>query len=176
MRLLLSPPFVIRSYEPEDAPSLAQHANNRKIWRNVRDGFPHPYELAHAQAFIDRIRAEFARTVFAIAVDDQVVGGIGLTVGDDVERFSAELGYWLAEPYWGRGTTTEAVQAVTDYGFHALGLHRIYALPYAWNPASCRVLEKAGYTLEGRLREASFKDGQFVDQLLYARIRTPPPD
>jgi ribosomal-protein-alanine N-acetyltransferase len=139
----------IRPPREGDAPSLAGHANDREIWRNLRDGFPHPYALADAEA----------------------VGGIGLHPGQDVERFGAELGYWLGRPYWGQGLTTAAVRAVTGYGFEALGLERVFALPYARNPASARVLEKAGFTLEGVLRRSAFKDGEFVDQRLYAALR-----
>jgi RimJ/RimL family protein N-acetyltransferase len=109
-------------------------------------------------------------TMFAIAVDDEAVGGIGFTVLTDVERVSAEIGYWLGELYWGRGFVTEALVAITRYAIDTCGLTRVYALPFASNRASCRVLEKAGYTLEARLRRSAIKDGQIVDQLQYSFI------
>jgi RimJ/RimL family protein N-acetyltransferase len=152
--------------------SLAHHANDRRIWRNLRDRFPHPYNLSHAEAFITMTMKMSPRTFFAIAVDGEAVGGIGYTLHDDVERASAEVGYWLGALLWGRGIATSALIALTRYAFdqHA-DLHRIFAVPYAWSTASVRVLEKAGYSLEGRMRRSAIKDGQVTDQLLYAILR-----
>lgn len=161
----------IRPYSLRDAPDLARRANNRKVWRNLRDAFPHPYTLDHAEAFISRVTEMDPQTNWCIAVDGRAAGGIGLKLHEDVERFSAELGYWLAEEFWGRGITSAAVSAVSDHALQAFGLNRIFAEPYAWNPASCRVLEKAGFQREGVLRRAAFKDGQVVDKFMYARIR-----
>jgi RimJ/RimL family protein N-acetyltransferase len=161
---------VIRSWQEGDADSLAAHANNRKIWRNLRDAFPHPYSVADAQAFIQSARAQSPEARFAIEVDGRAVGGIGFTLGADVERVSAEVGYWLGEDYWGRGITTEALKAVTRYAAQAHRLTRIYAVPYEWNQASFRVLEKAGYTWEARLRRSAIKDGQVIDQVLFAYV------
>ncbi len=163
---------LIRPYATTDAQALASRADNRKVWRNLRDAFPHPYTLDHAEAFISRVNEMDPQTNWCIAVDGQAAGGIGLKLHEDVERFSAEMGYWLAEEHWGRGIVSEAVAAVSDYAFGAFGLNRIFATPYDWNPASCRVLEKAGFQREGVLRRAAFKDGQVVDQVMYARIRT----
>ena len=109
-------------------------------------------------------------TMFAIAVADEAVGGIGFTVLTDVERVSAEIGYWLGEPFWGQGIVTEALVAVTRYAIDTCRLTRVYALPFASNKGSCRVLEKAGYTVEGHLRRSAIKDGHIVDQLQYAFI------
>ena len=164
----------IRPYRRDDAEALANHANNRKVWLNMRDAFPHPYSLEHAQAFLDMVAAQNPLRFFAIATNREIIGGIGVTRNEDVHRFTAELGYWLAEPYWGRGVMTEAVAKFTDYVFDQFGLMRIYAEPYAENAASCRVLEKAGYTLEGRLRASVVKEGRVLDQLLYAQIRAVP--
>src|SRR6266498_2626432 len=144
----------IRSWRAGDEPALAQHANNRKIWLNVRDRFPHPYTLADAEEWVARVTAAVPETQFAIEVDGAAAGGIGVFLQEDVERYSAEIGYWLGEAYWGRGLATSAVQRFTEYAFEAFGLCRIYATVFAWNPASCRVLEKAGYQLEGRLRQS----------------------
>ncbi len=106
-------------------------------------------------------------TFFAIAVNGEAVGGIGFVPLTDVERVSAEVGYWLGEPFWGRGLATEAVIAISRYAIEHHGLTRLFALPFAYNPASCRVLEKAGYQLETRLRRSAIKDGVIVDQMLY---------
>ncbi len=161
----------IRSWRPGDAPSLSRHADNRKIWLNVRDHFPHPYTLADAEAWIEGAAATRPETQFAIEVDGEAAGGIGVFLQDDVGRRSAELGYWLGEAHWTRGLMTDAVRRFTAYAFDAYDLLRIYALVFEWNPASCRVLEKAGFLLEGRLRRAVVKDGTVMDQWVYAVIR-----
>ena len=160
---------VVRSFRMADAESLALHANNRKVWINLRDVFPHPYAVGDAKAFIEATLKKDPVTDFAIAVDDEAVGAIGFGLHGDVERVSAEIGYWLGEAFWGRGIATEALRAVTAHAMAEHGLTRIYAVPYEWNPASARVLEKAGYVLEGRMRRSAIKDGQIIDQLLYAR-------
>jgi len=107
---------------------------------------------------------------FAIAVDGAAVGGIGFVPQHDVDRVSTEVGYWLGESLWGRGITTEALIAITRYAIATHGLTRTFALPFAHNAASCRVLEKAGYVLEARLRKSAIKDGQILDQMQYAFI------
>ena len=165
--------YIIRDWQVEDAPSIAKHADNRKVWINLRDVFPHPYSLQDAEAFLSRVIDATPRTVFAIATDSEAIGSIGLMLGNDVHRFTAEMGYWLAEPYWGKGIMTQAVKCLTAYAIHELKLHRLFAEPYSTNPASARVLEKAGYICEGVLRSNAFKDGQIIDQLLYSYIANP---
>jgi RimJ/RimL family protein N-acetyltransferase len=161
---------VVRSWRPADAEPLARHADNRKVWINLRDAFPHPYTLRDARDFIRSVVQRTPETMFAIAVDDEPIGGIGFVLHPDVERVSAEIGYWLGEPFWGRGIASEALAAVTRYAIDTHALTRIYAVPFAWNAASCRVLEKAGYVLEARLRHSAVKDGQLLDQMQYAFI------
>lgn len=160
----------VRSYVIEDVRSLALHANNRKVWLNLRDRFPHPYTEADGRAFIEAALSREPQTSFAIAVDGAAVGGIGFSLHEDVERVSAEIGYWLGEPFWGRGITTEALRAVTAYAIERHSLTRVHAVPFEWNAPSFRVLEKAGYVLEGRMRRSAVKDGRIVDQLLYAYV------
>ncbi|MFN8177837.1 MAG: GNAT family N-acetyltransferase [bacterium] len=172
MRLELSR-CVVRSWRAEDAPSIAPLANNRLVWINLRDAFPHPYTLADAEAFIRAALALSPPTRFAIDVDGRAVGSIGLSLHTDVERVSAEIGYWLGEPYWGRGIMTEAVVAVTEHAIRAHALTRVFAVPYEWNPASFRVLEKAGYACEARMRRSAIKDGKVIDQRLYAFVPEP---
>jgi RimJ/RimL family protein N-acetyltransferase len=169
MRLCLTK-CDVRSWRPSDVEPLAEHANNRHVWINLRDRFPHPYTKADARAFIRWARQQEPETAFAIAVDDVAIGGIGFVMNVDVERVSAEIGYWLGEPFWGRGIATEALVATTQYVVETHGLTRVYALPFAWNRPSCRVLEKAGYVLEARLRRSAIKDGRITDQLQYAFI------
>jgi [ribosomal protein S5]-alanine N-acetyltransferase len=163
----------VRSWEPDDLESLIKYADNRSIWLNLRDRFPHPYTRRAGREFLRYARSQQPETTFAIAVDGEAVGGIGFTILTDVERVSAEIGYWLGEPFWGRGIVAEALGAVTNHAVETYRLTRIYALPFAHNRASCRVLEKAGYRIEAHLRRSAIKDGQIVDQLQYAFIVDP---
>lgn len=159
---------TLRSLREDDAPSLARQANNRKIWRNLRDAFPHPYYEEDAKEFIGRIKSQPRESVFAIEIDNHAVGAIGLRFREDVESCTAELGYWLGEAYWGRGVATEAIQAIVEFAIDEFRLIRIDAWVFSWNPASARTLEKAGFTLEGMLRRSAIKDGQVIDRWLYA--------
>jgi len=172
MDIELSPrSCVVREFRTEDAPSLARHGNNRKVWLNLRDLFPHPYTPTHAAGYIAHVRQRPEILSFAIDVGGEAVGGISLRRGEDIERFTAELGYWLGEEYWGRGITSEAIRDITERGFALHGLIRIFAVPFARNVASCRVLEKNGYSREGLMRQSAFKDGVVEDQYLYAALR-----
>jgi len=174
MDIELRPPprsCVVREFRTDDAASLARHGNNRKVWLNLRDLFPHPYTEAHAAGYIAHVRKRPEILSFAIDVGGQAVGGISLRRGEDIERFTAELGYWLGEEYWGRGMTTDAIRDVTERGFALHGLIRIFAVPFTRNVASCRVLEKNGYAREGLMRQSAFKDGVAEDQYLYAALR-----
>lgn len=162
--------YIIRNWQIQDAPFIAKYANNRKIWINLRDAFPYPYRLEDAEVFITRVIETDPVTIFAIATQSEAIGSIGLMLGKDVHRFRAEMGYWLAEPYWGKGIMTDAVQFLTAWAFRELKLHRISAEPYATNKASHRVLEKAGFIREGVLRSNALKDGKILDQFLYSQI------
>jgi ribosomal-protein-alanine N-acetyltransferase len=161
---------TLRPWRQIDAASLVKYANNPNVARQLRDRFPHPYTAADARQFIQSIANARPTTTFAIAVGDEAVGGTGFAPGADVERFSAEVGYWLGEPFWGRGFTTEAVRLVSDYAFRTCNMLRLFALPFADNDRSIRVLEKAGYTREAILRASSVKHGLPRDQALYALV------
>jgi [ribosomal protein S5]-alanine N-acetyltransferase len=161
---------VVRSWEIRDLASLVEHANNRHIWLNLRDRFPHPYTRQDGVAFLTHARAAAPQTFFAIEVDGAAVGGIGFVLQPDVERVSAEIGYWLGEPFWGRGIASEALAAVTAYAVEHHALTRVFALPFASNTASSRVLEKCGYVLEARLVRSAVKAGAIIDQLQYAYL------
>jgi len=163
--------YSIRDWAGGDARSLARYADNRKIARWLRDRFPYPYTRFDAEAFLLAVAEQGVRTTFAIATEDEAIGGIGLELGVDVHRFTAELGYWLGEPFWGRGIMTDAVRHFTAWAFENFEVHRIHAMVFAGNRASARVLEKAGFEQEGCLRANVFKDGRIMDQLLYAKIR-----
>lgn len=168
---LVTASCTLRPLRASDAGSLARHANDRRIWLNLRDRFPHPFTVGDAERYIADVGRRARLTSFAIAVDDAAVGGISLHPGDDVERLTAEIGYWLGADLWGRGIMSDAVRATTAYGFRELGLERVFAVPFARNPASLRVLEKAGYVREGTMRRSAIKDGDILDQHLYAALR-----
>ena len=163
--------WQIRSFRPEDERAVVKYANNRKVWINLRDSFPHPYTEKDARDWIHFATQQKPETNFALASAQEASGGIGLRLQEDVHRRSAEVGYWLGEPFWGRGIATTALSALTEYAFGHFDLVRIYATTFEWNPASARVLEKAGYQYEGRLRKSVTKDGKSIDQLLYALVR-----
>jgi [ribosomal protein S5]-alanine N-acetyltransferase len=162
------PDARLRPFRRGDEDHLVESANDREIWRNVRDGFPFPYTRADAERWIAYNEGIWPAINFAIELADRVVGGVGLVLGQDVHRRTAEIGYWLARPVWGIGLATAAVRAMTRYAFAELQLVRVHAGVFVWNPASVRVLEKAGYVLEGRMRKWAYKDGEHVDAWLYA--------
>lgn len=161
----------MRPFALEDAAAIARYANNRAVWITLRDRFPHPYTLDDAVAFLGVATTQQPTGDFAIATADEAIGGIGLQRQSDVHRLSAEIGYWLGEPYWGRGIATRAVRAMTEWAFATTSLERLFACVFATNPASARVLTNAGYQFEGRLRRAVVKDGRILDQLVYATLR-----
>ena len=170
MMLLSLSRCTLRPWRNGDQMELVREANNPRVARRLRDLFPHPYTRQDADEWIARAARPSPVTDFAIEVEGHIAGGIGLLPGSDVNRVSAEIGYWLGETLWGRGIATEAVVLVTAYTFDQLNLLRMFALPFADNLASRRVLEKAGYECEAILRASSVKFGQPRDQAVYARI------
>ena len=164
--------IVVRDWRATDDQDVAAQANDRRVWLGLRDGFPHPYSIDDARAFIARALAMSPRTFLAIEVDGRIAGGIGYVLHTDIERINAEVGYWLGHAYWGRGIATTAVRLLTAHAFAANPeLRRLYAMPLVNNVASARVLEKAGYRREGVLRQNVIKDGQVLDQFMYALLR-----
>jgi ribosomal-protein-alanine N-acetyltransferase len=161
---------IVRPWRFDDVEALVRHANNRNIAKQLRDRFPYPYTRANAATFLQHATSLEPPANLAIEVGGEARGGIGFVCGSDIERFSAEIGYWLGEEYWGRGIVTEAVVLVTEHAFKARNLLRLFALPFADNIGSMRVLEKAGYICEAVLRASSVKYGQPRDQALYARL------
>ncbi len=159
---------MLRPWREGDEPSLIRHADNYEVWRRLRDRFPHPYTRPDAEEWIASARQQDPQTSLAIEVQGEAVGGIGLELGSDIERRSAEIGYWLGETFWGKGIATDAVRAMTGYGFETLDLTRVFAVPFANSSASKRVLEKCGYVQEGIMRRSAIKEGVVLDQVLYA--------
>jgi len=163
--------FQLRDWQRSDIDALVKYADNRKIWLNLRDVFPHPYTRKDAEAWLGITGERYPGTHFAIVIDGEAAGGISLIPKSDVYHRTAEIGYWLGEPFWGRGIVTTAVKAVTEWGFSTFDLCRIEAGVFGHNMASMRVLEKAGYVREGVLRKSITKDGTTMDSVLYAKIR-----
>ena len=162
---------AIRQFRRGDVDAIARHANNLEVARQLRDRFPHPYTRDDARRFV-RMATETDDDprFLAIEVDGEAAGTIGVVAGSDVERYSGEIGYWLGEPFWGRGIATEAVTLLTAHAFEHSNLLRLFALPFADNIPSARVLEKAGYVREALLRASAVKYGRPRDQWLYARV------
>ncbi|MFA6455618.1 MAG: GNAT family N-acetyltransferase [Bacteroidota bacterium] len=170
MELLLQK-SLLRPWRTGDEPSLEKHANNRRVWVNVRDHFPHPYTHGDALRWVEHASEHLSGTVFAIVVEGNAVGSIGLVSKEDVYRKSMEIGYWIGEEYWGRGIVSEAVGAVSEYAFRQFDIIRLYADVFAWNAASARVLIKNGYQFEARLKNAVIKDGMITDVMIYAKLK-----
>ena len=160
-------------WEIEDALDLVAAINNSKVLNNLRDGIPYPYTEKDAREFITATRSaeRDAQYAFAITCDGKVIGSVGVFRKDNIHRLTGELGYYIAEPYWGKGITTEAVRQILDYVFENTDIVRIFAEPFAYNLASCRVLEKAGFQFEGLLRQNAIKNGQFMDMKMYSVLK-----
>ena len=167
-----NPSLDFRPWQEGDEESLVALANNRKIWRNLTNGFPHPYRTEHAVSWISHAdRRPSDGRQWAVLVDGEIAGGVGFSRLADLATRTAAIGYWLGEPYWGRGLATEALTRATHRAFQDFDFVRLEAAVLEWNPASRRVLEKAGYTLEARQAKRVFKDGQCCDAFLYRLLR-----
>jgi RimJ/RimL family protein N-acetyltransferase len=162
---------AVRSWRADDLDALLRHADNPRVAANLRDRFPHPYTRPDGEAWLAVALAMRPETAFVIEADGGLVGGIGVTVGTDIDRVSAEVGYWLGEAAWGRGLATAALAGFSAYAFEAFGLTRLFALAFERNAASRRVLEKAGYRLVGVTRKSAIKHGEVINQALYEQTR-----
>lgn len=164
--------FSLRPWTADDLESLVKYANNFRIAKNMTDQFPHPYTLEKGKAFIGFASSETPPNILAIEVGGEAAGGIGIHPQHDIYCKNAELGYWLGEPFWGRGIISRAIVQMTEYGFRNWDIDRIFARPFGTNFGSQKALEKAGYTLEGRFEKTLYKNGEFLDELIYAIRRT----
>lgn len=164
---------VIRAWELEDAENLAVALNDKAIMDNLRDGLPYPYTSEDARSFISSMLAAEPDTVYpyAIVAGDQAIGSIAVFRCGNIHRRTAELGYYLARPYWGQGIGTEAVKQISRFVFEHTDIVRIFAEPFATNAGSCRILEKAGYELEGVLRKNAVKNGEIIDMKMYSLVK-----
>ena len=160
--------FTLRPWTINDLDDLVKFANNKEIAKYMTDQFPHPYTIEKGKAFIEFASKESPVHIFAIEVNGQAVGGIGIHPQSDIYSRNAELGYWLAEPFWGKGIITKAVQQMIDYGFENFEIDRIFARPFGTNKGSQKVLEKSGFLLEAKLEKTLFKNGEVLDELIYS--------
>lgn len=163
----------IRKWDLSDAKDLAAALSNKKVQDNLRDGLPYPYAEQDGKDFISTMLSadENETFAFAITVDNIVIGSIGIFRQENIHRQTAELGYYIAEQYWGKGIMTEAVKQICEYVFGNSDIIRIYAEPFAYNIASCRVLEKAGFQYEGTLRSNAVKNGKVIDMKMYSLLK-----
>lgn len=161
----------LRPFSMDDVSSIAKYANNENIEKWLRDGFPHPYSLKDAKDFIEPLVDMESPNIFAISLDGEAIGSLGVFFQENVYKRSAEIGYWLGEPFWGRGIMASSIRVLTQYLFSSYDLVRIFSEPYSDNIASIKTLEKAGYKYEGTKKKAVYKHGQFHDTCLYAAIK-----
>lgn len=167
----------IRKWKLTDAKDLSLALSNKKVSDNLRDGLPDPYTEKDGEEFISAMLSADVNDTFAFAIeaDGKAVGSIGVFRQGNIHRRTAELGYYLAEDYWGKGIMTNAVMQMCEYVFANSDIVRIFAEPFAYNTASCRVLEKAGFQYEGTLRSNAVKNGKISDMKMYSIIRKEKP-
>jgi ribosomal-protein-alanine N-acetyltransferase len=161
----------LRPFELSDVERLAQLANNYEIARFLTNRFPHPYTVEHAKEFIELFQKDKPCQRFAIVVNDELIGGCGINLQEDIFVNNAELGYWIAKEYQGKGYMTDALKAITNYGFENFPVTRIFCRIYGNNPASMRVAEKAGFKLEAKFDKTLVKYGEVLDEYIYAKRR-----
>jgi [ribosomal protein S5]-alanine N-acetyltransferase len=171
MHIIKTPDFILRPWKSEDIDCIVKYANNKKIADNLTNAFPYPFTKKDAEMFVQKFSGELPVKAFAIEINEEFCGAISVFPQEDVHCKNAELGYWLAEPFWGKGIITEAVKKMIEYGFATWDITRIFARPFGSNIASHRVLEKAGMTLEARFEKAIYKNGEFMDELFYSILK-----
>jgi len=164
--------FKLRKWQAADIDSLVQYADNKKIAKNLTNHFPHPYSIESGKGFIEMAMKLDPVRIFAISIDGEAVGAIGIHPQEDIFSKNAEMGYWLAEPFWNKGIMSKAVLEMVEYGFKTFDINRIFARPFGTNIGSQKVLEKAGFTLEAKFEKTIYKYGVYLDELVYAIRKT----
>lgn len=164
--------FLLREWRLTDKASLSENANNINVWNNLRDYFPSPYTEEDGEQFIQTVMdTPKPASTLAIEVDGKAVGGVGIILKSDVERISAEIGYWIGESYWYRGIMTNAVKQMADYAFEQFPITKIYATVFDFNIPSMKVLQKAGFTFEAVLKQCAIKNGRIIDMHYYGLLK-----
>jgi ribosomal-protein-alanine N-acetyltransferase len=161
----------LRPWTISDLESLVKYANNWNVAKNLTDKFPHPYTERNGRKFIEFATKDNPIHIFAIDIEGQAIGGIGIHPQDDIYRKNAELGYWLAEPFWGQGIISNAIIQIINFGFSTYDIDRIFARPFGTNIASQKVLKKNNFFLEGLFEKVLFKNGEYLDEFVYALRR-----
>ena len=164
------PQIHLRPWNTGDHGSLVRHGNDKRVWRNLTDMFPHPYTHAHAVEWVAIANDAGASIFLAIDFGGEAIGGVGVIAREGHEFHKGQFGYWLGHAHWGRGVATLAARALKRHAFSGDRFKRLEAPVFAWNPPSMRVLEKSGFVREGVLRQSVLKDGQLIDSVLYAAV------
>jgi ribosomal-protein-alanine N-acetyltransferase len=160
--------ITLRPWHLDDLNNLVALANNKNIAQYMADVFPHPYTIENGKTFIDFANSNPNSKIFAISINDKPAGSIGLHLQADILKKNAEIGYWLGEEYWGKGIIKNAINQIVDYGFNNLDIVRIFARIYGTNIPSQKVIERAGFVLEGKFEKTIYKNNEFLDELIYA--------
>ena len=163
--------YQIREFLANDVEAIVKNANNREVSKYMRDSFPYPYTKDNAVQWIDFVKKNYSSLFFAIANENELIGGIGAVPQTDVHRFSAEVGFWLGQSHWNKGIITKAVPVFCNYLFSKFDFNRLTANVFEGNDASQKVLEKNGFVLEGKLRKSVFKENKFVDHYIYGLLK-----
>jgi [ribosomal protein S5]-alanine N-acetyltransferase len=163
--------ITLRRWQTGDEVALVKYANNYAIFKNVRDTFPYPYSWHDAEHWIKLCQTETIPTVFAIDLNHEAVGGIGIVLGQDIHRCTAEIGYWLGEPFWGMGIMTQAIEDMSNYAFRTFDIHRLYAAIFEYNQASMSAVKKAGFVFETVLKQCSIKENILWDDHIYVKFK-----
>ena len=163
--------YILRPWRNSDLDCLVKHADNYNIAKWLTDQFPHPYTYESGKGYIEMVGKDNPTKVFAIEIDGEAAGSIGVFPQSDIHQKSAEIGYWLSEKYWRNGIMSSAVRDIVKYGFDTFDIVRIYAKPFSTNSGSQKVLEKAGFSKEATLKRALFKNGEIMDEYIYVRFK-----
>jgi len=161
---------TLREWKKSDAEELAKIANNKKIWDNVRDRLPYPYTKKDAKEWLSLVRQQERTTTFCVEADGAMAGSVGFTMKEDVYRKSVEIGYFIAEKFWGKGIATEAIRQLVEYIEKNFDVVRIYAEVFEYNKASMKVLEKNGFYLECIRKKAAIKNNVILDDYVWVRL------
>jgi len=159
--------YRLRNWEITDLESIIKHVNNFNVIRYQKDAFPHPYTIEDGIRWIEPVLNDNPVKSFAIEINGEIVGDIGITPQSDVYRKNAEIGYWLSEQYWGQGIMVRAVNEIVAYGFKTFDITRIYARVYSMNTQSQRVLQKSGFVEEATFKNTILKNGEYMDEIYY---------
>ena len=160
----------IRQFRDDDVFNLVKYGNNKKIWDNMRDYFPNPYQHQDGVSFIEMINGKEPITTFAIDYQGELIGVIGYNLQTDIYHHSAEIGYWIGEPFWGKGIVSEAIKLTIDHAFNVMDIKRLYTSVFGFNIGSIKVLEKSGFTFEGKGLKAVCKNGAYYDDMRYSLL------